>query len=192
MVKYQVSPPHSKGCLSAKEQKPENDEEERFLGNWFGDGILWEHQYMFITTQMVWKWMLEWRESMQDWGRYTWFSHFCSNSVCSISLDVGDQFQIWLEHQNGVGISHKMAYFNFLQCCILHSIFWVVIGAICAICGKILDVVSNLVVDYHIGSKGVERLVTGRSPTGYSIAGRLTGQLSEARLPTVDATFYSR
>ena len=91
-----------------------------------------------------------------------------------------------------MGISHKMAYFNFLQCCISNSIFWVVGGAICAICGKILDVVSNWVVDYHIRSKGVEHLVTGRSPTGYSIAGRLTGQLSEARLPTVDATFYSR
>ena len=67
-----------------------------------------------------------------------------------------------------------------------------VIGAISAICGKALDVVSNWVVDYHIWSTGAERLVTGRSPTSYSIAGRLTGQLSEARLPTVDATFYSR
>ena len=65
-------------------------------------------------------------------------------------------------------------------------------GAISAKCGKALDVVSIWVIDYHIGSQGVERLVTGRSPTGYSIAGRLTGQLSEARLPTVDATFYSR
>ena len=73
-----------------------------------------------------------------------------------------------------------------------NSTFWVVGGAICAICCKTLDVVSNWVVDYHIGSKGVEHLVTGRSPTGYSIAGRLTGQLSEAQLPTVDATFYSR
>ena len=91
-----------------------------------------------------------------------------------------------------MGISHKMAYFNFLQCCISHSIFWVVVGAISAICGKTLDVVSNWVVDYHIGSQGVERLVTGQSPTGYSIGRRLIGQLSEARLPTVDATFYTK
>ena len=89
-------------------------------------------------------------------------------------------------------ISHEMAYFNLVQCSISNSIFWVVGGALSAICGKALDVVSNWVVDYHIGSKGVERLVTGQSPTGYSIAGHLTGQLSEARLPTVDATFYSR
>ena len=65
-------------------------------------------------------------------------------------------------------------------------------GAISAICGKTLDVVSNWVVDYHIGSQEVERLVTDRSPTGYSIAGHLTGQLSKARLPTVDATFYTK
>ena len=65
-------------------------------------------------------------------------------------------------------------------------------GAISAICGKMLDVVSNLVVDYHIGSQEVECLVTDQSPTGYPIAGHLTGQLSEAQLPTVDATFYSR
>ena len=75
-----------------------------------------------------------------------------------------------------------MAYFNLVQCSISNSIFWVVGGAICAICGKTLDVVSNWVVDSHIGSKRVERLVTGWSPTGYSIAGRLTGQLSEAQL----------
>ena len=59
MVKYQAAPPHSKGCLSAKDQKPKNDEEERFMGNWFGDGILWEIQYIFIITQMKCKWMLE-------------------------------------------------------------------------------------------------------------------------------------
>ena len=85
-----------------------------------------------------------------------------------------------------------MAYFNFRQCCISNSIFWVVGGAISAICGKTLDVVSNWVVDYHIGSQEVERLVTGLSPTGYSIAGRPTGQLSEVRLPTVDAIFYTK
>ena len=85
-----------------------------------------------------------------------------------------------------------MAYFNFLQCSISNSTFLVVGGAISAICGKTLDVVSNWVVDYHIRSQGVERLVTDRSPTSYSIAGRLTGQLSEARLPTVDATFYTK
>ena len=87
---------------------------------------------------------------------------------------------------------HKMAYFNFLQCSISNSIFWVVGGAICAICGKTLDAVSNWVADYHIGSMGAERLVRDRSPTGYSIAGRLTGQLSEARLLTVDAMFYTK